>query len=389
MVPVAKLTGVIQHYAWGGHHFIADLLGKPRATQPNAEYWLGTHPLGEAQVVTHQVQHEPLSRWLATCGDASLPYLFKVLDVKQMLSIQLHPTVAQAEDGYAREDAAGIPLSSSHRNYKDKSDKPEMMLALSPFWLLHGLRAREDILAALRSKPFLTPLAESLEQHGIAQAIAESLQSGDEKVASMQTALSTFLLGNPAPTDPHNADYWIHRWLTQNPDTLAGILTVYFMNIVRLEAGQAIYQPPGLLHAYLEGQNIELMANSDNVLRAGLTPKHIDVEELLRIGRFNTTDPEAFIIQPHHKNKTETTYPTPFQAFELSEISGNTQKHWQADSYELLFCIEGKTDVLCGNIEIILQAGESAIVKKGQDLTLISYDNTRVFRTQGCSTQVK
>lgn len=340
-----KIHGQVQHYAWGGQNFIASLLGLPNTDgAPHAEYWLGVHPSAPA-TLTDSGDPTPLSHYLRDNNAGEIQFLFKVLDVKDMLSIQAHPTRAQATAGFLRENAEGIDPAAAHRNYKDQNDKPELAVALSDFWLLHGIAREHAVFAALERREYLTPLLRVYQQQGIRGAFSLALDAYHPHTRAMHDGLVHEL------TERHysksDIEFWMQRWLRDNPETPNGILTLFFLNLVHLIPGEAIFQPAGLLHAYLEGQNIELMANSDNVLRAGLTPKHIDVGELLKIALLTDSDPEDYLIRPQATAQGEIRYPTPFPAFELSLFASQhaRQFNWSVNTPEILFCLDGEAQI--------------------------------------------
>jgi len=295
--------------------------------------------------------------------------------------IQLHPSKIQARHGYERENAAGIPLTAKYRNYKDKSDKPELMVALSPFWLLHGFREPDAIKAELARKPYLQPLLDCLDRFGLVATLQMALNHFSPSVQTMHKALLADFQASTIDTDKTRIDYWIDRWIKGNPGIINGILTLYFLNLVKLEAGQAIYQPPGLLHAYLEGQNIELMASSDNVLRAGLTSKHVDVPELLAICNFEPSQPETYRVKEEIDTHQFRLFRTPIREFELSEIDAARARHykWQSDTLELLFCYSGGAEITSadGQRDLIIK-GQSVLILPQKSLTL-QCDSDAVF----------
>lgn len=376
MIAIVPIAGRIQPYAWGGQEFIPTLLGHPPGAQPAAEYWLGDHPGAPAEVLA-DTGPQPLTDFLA----APLPFLLKVLDVRAMLSIQVHPTRAQAEAGFEREEAAGVPLGASHRNYKDRSDKPELMVALSPFYLLHGFAEPALIARRLARYPALAPLAATLTRDGLKAAFAHALRADDPEVAAMQATLAAQLpAGEFAKTE---VEFWYQRWLASDSAQARGLLTLFFFNLVELPPGAAIFQPAGLLHAYLEGQNIELMASSDNVLRAGLTPKHIDVEQLLAVGIFSATDPADYLIQPTAGAPFETVYPTPFEQFTLSCLTGPAGGELTATGAEIWLVTAGSCELRSGAARIELPRGRAALVQPGAALEVTLAPASSVFRAQG------
>jgi len=388
-----KIQGQVQAYQWGGKTFIPELLGVPNTKdQPQAEYWLGAHPSARAATITNAT---PVDELLATNGAPPLRFLLKILDVQDMLSIQAHPNKQQAQDGFARENARGIPQDAKHRNYKDASDKPELMVALSEFWLLHGFRDENEIAALLAKHECLSPLQNRLCEKGLTDAFAFALDFADAGVLSMQHGLAQNLLTASEPFPKATPEFWIQRWLQKNPSVENGILTLFFLNLLKLDPGMAVYQPAGLLHAYLEGQNVELMANSDNVLRAGLTPKHIDVAELLRTCSIAPSRPEDFVIRQQLLASGETRYPTPFPEFELAQIAwDNIAKNngagdsgaevtWEVDAPEILFCYRGSAKFLSGADEGLLYKGESLLLlpKQRVSLRLLS-PGTQLFKAR-------
>jgi mannose-6-phosphate isomerase len=298
-IGVVMLHGAVQHYDWGGRDFIPALLGiANRDRKPFAELWIGAHPNAPsmADVAGMAV---PLDRLIAEapdkilgpsvsarCGE-NLPYLLKVLDAAEMLSIQAHPAKAQAVDGFARENADGVGLDAAERNYKDESDKPEMAVALTDFWMLHGFRPLDQIAETLRDVP----------------------------------ELCSRLAATP-PSDQNAPDYWAARALASFPPVEGhrdrGIFSIYLLNLVHLRPGQGTFQPAGMLHSYLEGVTVELMANSDNVLRGGLTRKHVDVGELMKIVSFDSGG--AKVLEGEPTGESESVYRTPPADFELSRI---------------------------------------------------------------------
>lgn len=312
--PVFQLRGAVQHYNWGGYDFIPSLLGIPNPRQePFAELWIGAHPKAPSIAILAEGER-PLNELLAE----PLPYLFKVLDARQMLSIQAHPTKQQAEQGFARENAAGIPLNAPQRNYRDSNHKPEVHVALTEFWMLHGFRAHEDIVDQFRRHPELSALGapdDLRELYTTAMTLPQS-----QVDAILNPLLARIEAENPPKSSPA---YWALRAARDFPRPNGGrdrgIFSCFLLNLVRLNPGEGTYQPAGVLHAYLEGVNVELMANSDNVLRGGLTPKHVDADELLRTLTFEGGEPQ--VLTGEAVSLTEHVYRTPAEEFELSRIA--------------------------------------------------------------------
>lgn len=383
MTNFVLIEGKVQPYQWGGFNFIPDLLSgnqtpsPENSSNPSAEYWLGDHPSAPSLICDNSVSEKTINQYLKSKSAPPLQFLFKILDVKDMLSIQSHPTMQQAKDGYVRENQQGISLTAKNRNYKDECDKPELMVALSEFWLLHGIKPIAKIEQSLATKPYLAPLLGVLKEHGLTAAFEFALNLENETVGTMHAHLTedfSTATSRQEKFTKDNIDFWIHRWISQNPDTVNGILTLYFLNLIKMKTGEAIYQPPGLLHAYLEGQNVELMANSDNVLRAGLTPKHIDVAELLNTCNLNSSNPSDYIIQQRLKPNQIVEYTTPFEAFKLEELSSSRSKTvvWQSKQPEILFCYKGTAKISSDHGQNHdLNTGEALLILPGSNLTAV------------------
>jgi len=333
---VFKLKGTIQHYAWGGRHYLPDLLSAANPeNKPFAEYWLGAHDNAPSQVeigagnvsipLNKYIQESPQSRLGAYVNGTfgRLPYLLKILDVADMLSIQVHPSKKSAELEFAAENAKGVALNAPNRNYKDDNHKPELMMALSEFWLLHGFKPKADLKRMLHAVHELSFLAPVFEQQGYQGLYKTVMEMGQEEVNRILQPLLDRII--PAYQEHRLArnqeDFWAARAALafNEPGRIdRGIFSIYLFNLVNLHPGEAIFQDAGLPHAYLEGQNVEIMANSDNVLRGGLTPKHIDVPELLKHVVFEETFPK--IITGDAGDGQIAYFYTPAPDFELARI---------------------------------------------------------------------
>jgi len=396
---VLTLHGVVQHYDWGGYQFIPDLLGIENATRrPFAELWIGAHAKAPS-VVELATGEEPLDQLIAEAperilGEAAkahfggrLPYLFKILDVNKMLSIQAHPTLVQARAGFARENAAGIRLEASHRNYKDDNHKPEIGVALTEFWMLHGFRPLEQIAETLSRTPELGVLMPDFPQrlsaaghdHETRRSLLRELYSRvmtipQEQVDSLLNPLLARLQAK-AISDKDSPDYWAVRAAENFPlpggHRDRGIFSVYLLNLVHMQPGQGTFQPAGVLHAYLQGVNVELMANSDNVLRGGLTTKHVDVPELLNILTFEGGTPE--ILNGHQVNAQERVYRTPAEEFELRRIALPAHARYAgAATYgpKALLVLHGSAKLTAANRELSLGRSSILLVPSGTEFVL-------------------
>ena len=379
---IYKLTGSLQNYVWGGHQYIPQLLNIPaEENQYYAEWWLGAHHSapstievdGKNVLLTEFLQKNPTAlgaQSRASFGD-ELPYLLKILDVAQPLSIQLHPTKTQAEIGFAEENTKGIELKVSTRTYKDNNHKPEMMIALSDFWLLHGFKNKSDIIKTLEARSSLAPLAKKLHKQGLHAFYADIMQA---EQAQLHQWLSPILLENQTAYEANNLDltnpdYWVLYTIDAMNISLdkldAGLICFYLFNIVHLKKGEGIYQDAGIPHAYLRGQNIELMACSDNVIRGGLTPKYVDIPELLKIVDCREVEPK--IIPSAPQDTRIFTYATPAQDFALQNIQyecGETH-HLKAQSASILLVMKGQLNLRSETTALFLKQGEAVFITAG------------------------
>ena len=378
MDSIYKLKGVVQYYNWGGKEFIARLLGVENPEQkPFAEYWLGAHVnapamVDEINISLHQLiidnPVEVLGKQVAEKFQ-SLPYLFKILDVRQMLSIQVHPSKQSAVEEYEKETERGIPLTAPNRNYKDKNHKPELMLALSDFWLLHGFKKEEELTEVLNrvtELSFLLPVFQIKRYKGLYKEVMTMPQTKVDEVLSplMQKIIPQYNNGTLKKGDEH---FWAARAaITFCKDNRydRGIFSIYLFNLLHLQEGQAIYQAAGLPHAYLEGQNVEVMANSDNVLRAGLTDKHVDVPELMKHVNFEATDPK--IIKA--SNEAEQSFDAPVEDFFLKKIRVDNEFTFTSQNTTIVFVYDGEGKFNAGGKSIHLKRGEAALLMSGEKI---------------------
>ncbi len=359
MQPLFPLEGAIQHYAWGGTTFIPTLLDVENPEQePFAELWMGAHDRGPAKIqnngqtttLDNFIAQQPaviLGQAVAKKFDNRLPYLFKVLDVQKMLSIQSHPTKAQAEVGFQKENEAGVPLTAKHRNFKDDNHKPEIMVALTDFYLLHGFQSKVTIAETLKSIPEFARLREKFAEQDIFELYKFIMELPQEDVNAILAPLQQ-RLETRKPSDKTQPDYWAHLafqdYTTPEGNFDRGIFSIYLFNVVKLKPGEGIFQDAGIPHAYLEGVNMELMANSDNVFRGGLTPKHIDVPELLKHLVVDSVTPN--VLSGEQVADTERVYRTPAPDFELSRIELLTEQTYQqtATAPDTLIVLQGKVE---------------------------------------------
>jgi mannose-6-phosphate isomerase len=285
-----------------------------------------------------------------------------------MLSIQVHPTKIEAEKGYKRENEEGIPLNAPYRNYKDDNHKPEIMVALSEFWLLHGFLSEEKLKKVLKGIPEFHSLISVFEKegyYGLYKFVMMQTQDTTNKVLQplLDRILPLYKAGKLRKSSP---DYWAAKAVDASENSSnfdKGIYSIYFFNIVEVNKGEAVFQDAGIPHAYLEGQNMELMANSDNVLRGGLTPKHLDVPELLKHTKFEATIPNIMKGELQDDG-VERIYKSPAPDFELSQISLDKHQGYKSTTKtaQILIVIEGEATIQENSTTIKLKKGESAFL---------------------------
>ena len=291
---LVRLSNAPRAYSWGSPHYLPVLTGRKVTGQPEAEIWYGDHPGDPADIVGSALT---LDVHLQRSGQASLPYLLKLLAAGSSLSIQAHPTRAQAREGFAREEAAGIDRDAPERTYRDDNHKPEIIVALSdPFLALAGLRPVADTLSLLDELGAgETGLARILAGAGVTDPLREALRWALTEATAAEIEAITDAV-RTATTQSFEPEREVLARITEDFPGDAGILVALMMNLVTLRPGEGLFAAAGVLHAYQQGLGIELMAASDNVLRGGLTPKHLDVDELLRI--VDTTPGEPAILVP-------------------------------------------------------------------------------------------
>jgi mannose-6-phosphate isomerase len=317
-----RLDNTIRPYAWGSTTAIPHLLGVAPTGEPQAEMWMGAHPGAPSrtargpltEVIDEAPERELGPRTVAKFGPR-LPFLLKILAAGAPLSLQVHPDLEQAREGYEDEERRGVPIDAGHRNYKDANHKPELICALTEFDGLCGFRdplRAADLLAGLdvdSLKPYVDLLHAHPEEAALREVLTAVLSADPEAMAETVTeaaAACARLGGDHAP----------YADLAHHYPGDPGVIAAMLLNHVRLQPGEALFLGAGIPHAYLDGLGVEIMANSDNVLRCGLTPKHVDVPELLRVVRFEATDPG--VLRPEAAPDGEEVYATPIDEFRLS-----------------------------------------------------------------------
>lgn len=371
------LSCKVMPYAWGSRTAIAELRGQDASTAPEAELWMGAHPLGPSHVHRdgrqrglHELVAEDPAREMGhrvhDAFGARLPFLLKVLAAAQPLSLQAHPTESQASEGFADEERRGVPIDAPNRNYKDPCHKPELICALTPFDALCGFRRVEDTLqlfdelAVNELAAVLAPLRRSPDRTGLAEAFRAVMTMPQAARASAVQATIAACARIGSPTFERERA-WALKLAGLYPGDV-GIVSALFLNLVHLEPGQAIFMGAGNLHAYLEGVGIEIMASSDNVLRGGLTPKHVDVPELMKVLDFEHGPMPP--VRPRAVDAVENVYDTPAREFRLStlRIAGAPTMR-ETLGPEILLCTEGHLHVGAeGKSSLSLKKGDSVFV---------------------------
>lgn len=377
-----KLINSVQNYAWGSKTALTELYGVANPQQlPMAELWMGAHPKSSSKVEDASGQIVSLrdvidSQPSALLGDAvakrfgELPFLFKVLCAAQPLSIQVHPNKRNSEIGFAKENAAGIPMDAAERNYKDPNHKPELVFALTPFLAMNAFREFSEIVSLLQPVAGAhTAIAHFLEQPNaerLSQLFAGLLSmQGEEKsraLAILKAALET-QQGEPWQTIRLIAAFY--------PDD-SGLFSPLLLNVVKLNPGEAMFLFAETPHAYLQGVALEVMANSDNVLRAGLTPKYIDIPELVANVKFDAKPANQLLTTPV-KNGAELDFPIPVDDFAFSLHSLSAQETTiDQQSAAILFCVEGEAVLSKGEQRLVLKPGESAFISAEESPVRVS-----------------
>ncbi|MFF5434552.1 mannose-6-phosphate isomerase, class I [Streptomyces griseofuscus] len=368
-----RLDNTVRPYAWGSPTAIPQLLGVEPTGEPQAEMWMGAHPGAPsrtargtlAEVIDADPERELGKETVARFGPR-LPFLLKLLAAGAPLSLQVHPDLKQAREGYADEERRGVPIDAPHRNYKDANHKPELICALTEFDGLCGFREpahAAELLAALgvdSLKPYVDLLGAHPEEAALREVLTAILTADRADMArtvAEATAACARLGGDHAP----------YAGLAHQFPGDPGVIAAMLLNHVRLQPGEALFLGAGVPHAYLDGLGVEIMANSDNVLRCGLTPKHVDVPELLRVVRFEAGDPG--VLRPEAAPDGEEVYETPIDEFRLSRYvlaEGGAAHGLTRDTPQILLCTAGS--VRAGEHElgpgqsVFVPAGEQAVV---------------------------
>lgn len=397
-----RMHGNVQHYPWGSRDAIAQLLGKSNPDgKPFAELWLGAHPqlpayvtLGSGEISMQRLMETSGPRLLGETAferfEGAFPFLMKILSAAKPLSIQAHPSREQARAGFARENLAGLEVDDPQRNYKDDKPKPELISALEDFYALRGFRPLEEIERTLRDTPELIDLVadRTLTDAAMVALYVKLMQLPQPEVNRRLTALTGRLrsANKTRPFGKADREYWAIRAddeFSRRDEKDRGLFSVFLLNLVCLHPGQAMYLPAGEPHAYLEGTGVEIMANSNNVLRGGLTPKRVDVKELLSVLTFKCRLPTLLELETVRASTARERYVTPSVEFELSRVQlapGESDVAGTSSGVEIGIVIEGKASVTSqhrSNLE--LERGQAFLIPCGTRYALSTSEATTVF----------
>ncbi|MDD9382465.1 mannose-6-phosphate isomerase, class I [Streptomyces sp. ZAF1911] len=375
-----RLTNTIRPYAWGSTTAIPELIGVAPTGEPQAEMWMGAHP-GAPSRLDRGAGESALSDVIAADPEGELgvaavrkfgprlPFLFKVLAAGAPLSLQVHPDLAQAKAGFEDEERRGVPIDAPHRNYKDANHKPELVCALTPFEGLSGFRPPLEAAALLEGLGVnsLKPYADLLRAHPEEAALREVLTA---VLTADRAEMARTVAEAAAAAERLGGAYAPYAGLVHHYPGDPGVIAAMLLNHVQLQPGEAMFLGAGIPHAYLDGLGVELMANSDNVLRCGLTPKHVDVPELLKVTLFEPGDPG--ILRP--EGNGEEVYETPIDEFRLSRFvlaAGGAPRVLPDGTAQILLCTAGSPTARSPKSgELTLTPGESVFVPAGEKVEL-------------------
>ncbi|HTC70115.1 MAG TPA: mannose-6-phosphate isomerase, class I [Acidothermaceae bacterium] len=382
---VRRLVNPVMAYAWGSRDAIATLQGRSVGSEPEAELWMGAHPQAPSRLehadglpgegLDAVIAADPVGVLGSQCVERfgpRLPFLLKVLSAAAPLSLQVHPDAEQARRGFAAEEAAGIDAAAPNRCYRDPYAKPEMLVALTDFHVLQGFRAANEAASVLKALDVagLEPLIEALEDGTPTGAVFLRLIEwpmddrarlvGDVHAASLAGALGA----------PHGIARWIDLLAATYPND-PGVVGVLLLNYLTLRPLDGLYVRPGQIHAYLHGTGVEILGGSDNVIRGGLTPKHVSAEDLRVILNVQAVEPS--LVAAAVSADGGQVWPTPQPEFELERYEIVAMRRLAPDGPSVLLCIEGQLEIGDRDGSVALGPGESAFAFAGTDLDVAGH----------------
>ena len=377
----------IQNYAWGSTSSIHDLFGfENESQQPQAEVWMGTHPKG-CSMVTFDKHLIPLSELINSNKSAylssdiaqefgDLPFLFKILAADKALSIQVHPSKSQAEKGFEQEEQAGISLTANNRNYKDANHKPELVYALTDYQAMNGFRAYDEIIEFFTDlhifdlKELVKSFSYTPTSQGLKEFFSGLLTLSEQRKHNALDQLLTY-----AQAHQEQTEFALIIELNHQYPYDVGLFSPLLLNVITLQSGEAMYLSANTPHAYIKGTGLEIMANSDNVLRAGLTPKHIDVNELIECTDFIPIAFDDLILSPQKEGLFDS-YDIPVNDFNFGVIHSPKDTKVEIHSAEILMAIDSDVELYSQNEEVI-------ILTKGQSVFIPAYIGSYILSSHG------
>ncbi|MGY5731123.1 mannose-6-phosphate isomerase, class I [Vibrio chemaguriensis] len=375
---IYTLNNPVKNFPWGSRNAIRDYFGIDNSNlEHQAEIWMGAHPSASSSISQAGVDIS-LCDVIASNPDywlgketkenfSSLPFLMKVLAAEEPLSIQVHPSKKAAELGFAKENEQGIPLDAANRNYKDANHKPELVYALTPYLAMNGFREFAQIVANFDAidLPVLEDVFQPFKQDPnpltLAEFFAAILTLKGELKAQAISQLLNSLKAIDKDHFAYQASLLISRFSCLYPEDV-GLFAPLFLNVIELQPGEAMFLYAETPHAYIHGLGVEVMANSDNVLRAGLTPKYIDVEELVKNTQFKPIAFENLILKPTGSQTDREVYPVPVKDFKFDVLNPKNSISLTTSSPEILLCLSNQVKLITGMESKILCKGESVVL---------------------------
>ncbi|HYT11104.1 MAG TPA: mannose-6-phosphate isomerase, class I [Mycobacteriales bacterium] len=378
---VDLLDNPIRPYAWGSPTAIPQLLGVPPTGQPQAELWMGAHPaqpsrLRSGGTLLERIEADPAGELSPAVVDRfgpRLPFLLKVIAAARPLSLQAHPDAERAREGYAEEEARGVPLGSPERSYVDANHKPELVCALTPFEALCGFRAIPQTLRLLDAlaadapvlHPHLAALRARPGRDGLREVVTGLLTVPAGRRGALVNSVVAACRAGLAGSSEFRVELATAVELAEEYPGDLGVVITLLLNRLRLQPGDAMFLAAGNLHCYLRGTAVEVLANSDNVLRGGLTPKHVDVPELLRV--IDVADGPPPLIQPVETTPGQWAYLPPVPDFRLDRVAAPATL--ASHGPQIVLAVSGSAVLRDGVSALPLPQGASAWVPAGRPVT--------------------
>lgn len=378
----------IKDYVWGSRTAFSELFGIENPNkQPQAELWMGAHPDGCSTINVNgedillskfiENQDNVLSMNSRKGKGQKLSYLFKVLAAKKALSIQVHPNKKQAKKGFNDEERTGVERTASNRNYKDPNHKPELIYALTTFKAMNGFRTYHEIETLLK-KMALKSIESIVKEFLCSQNKSQGLRTLFTSILSMDEAIKVTAINEllqKANSDSDDPVFALILQLSIQYPNDVGLFCPIILNVIDLKPGEAMFLNAGTPHAYIQGTGLEVMASSDNVLRSGLTAKHMDMDELIKCTKFHPKPKGTLHTKPIH-SKMGSLYPVPVKDFRFSVISNPMQLDMEVSSAEILMAIDG-------NITLSHESGEKLTIKIGESVFIPAYSKNYKISSLG------